>query len=173
MSSRWGDDLLHRRHGGWGQKLPFLIRLMAVSCHIGRVEIVVKLGIFVFFWIFNWTEIRSKRIQITLIELWSLISFELRHLYSLKVSQNAKFGCSFFSVENKNKIHVRLQFQQFEYDMSRTIVYGRPLIFILDRENDIVVVRLALFTSRFFPLPSRTNQRNVNLTSVVEFLLWA
>ena len=43
----------------------------------------------------------------------------------------------------------------------------RTLIFILDRENDIVVVRLALFTSRFFPLPSRTNQRNVNLTSVV------
>jgi hypothetical protein len=29
----------------------------------------------------------------------------------------------------------------------------RTLIFILDRENDIVVVRLALFTSRFFPLP--------------------
>ena len=32
--------------------------------------------------------------------VWSFISFELRHLNSLKVSQNAKFGRSFFSAEN-------------------------------------------------------------------------
>ena len=56
--------------------------------------------------IFSWTEIRSKRIQITLLEIWSFISFEIRHLNSLKVSQNAKFGRSFFSAENEKKTKI-------------------------------------------------------------------
>ena len=46
---------------------------------------------------FQLKKISSKIIQISLIiKLWSFISFELRHLNRLKVSQNAKFGRSFF-----------------------------------------------------------------------------
>ena len=79
------------------------------------VEIVVELGIFVMFLIFSWKKIRSKIIQITLIELWSFISFELRHVNSMKMSQKAKFGCSIFQLKIKRKqiFQVRHQFGHF------------------------------------------------------------
>ena len=75
------------------------------------VEIVVELGIFVMFLIFSWKKIRSKIIQITLIEFWSLISFELRHLNSMKMSQKAKFGCSIFQLKVKRKQLFQVQHQ--------------------------------------------------------------
>ena len=80
--------------------------LMSGSCHIRRVAIFVKL------------EIRSKRIQIGLIEL--------RHLNSLKVSQNAKFGHRFFQLKIKRKqiFQVRRQFQHLENDMNWTIIWN-------------------------------------------------
>ena len=64
---------------------------------------------------FQLKKIRSKIIQITLIELWSFISFELRHLNSMKVSQKAKFGCSIFQLKIKRKqiFQVRQLFQPF------------------------------------------------------------
>ena len=79
------------------------------------VEIVVELGIFVMFLIFSWKKIRSKIIQITLIEFWSFISFELRHLNSMKMSQKAKFGCSIFQLKIKRIriFQVRHQFGHF------------------------------------------------------------
>ena len=79
------------------------------------VEIVVELGIFVMFLIFSWKKIRSKIIQITLIELWSFISFELRHLNSMKMSQKAKFSCIIFQLKIKRKqiFQVRHQFGHF------------------------------------------------------------
>ena len=80
--------------------------LLSGSCHIRRVETVVELWIFVFFQFFSWPEIRLKKIQTTLIELWSFSSFKLRHLNSLKVSQNAKFGWSFLSAENQKKTKI-------------------------------------------------------------------
>ena len=55
------------------------------SFYICSVSIVVEFCIFVFFLIFSWKKIRSKIIQITFIELWSFISFELRHLNSMKM----------------------------------------------------------------------------------------
>ena len=68
-------------------------------------------------YIFNFQlkKIRSKIIQITLIELWSFISFELRHLNSMKMSQKAKFGCSIFQLKIKRKqiFQVRHQFGHF------------------------------------------------------------
>ena len=72
---------------------------------------------------FQLKKIRSKIIQITLIELWSFISFELRHLNSMKVSQKANFGCSIFQLKIKRKqiFQVRRQFQHFEYDMNQTL----------------------------------------------------
>ena len=45
------------------------LQIMSGSSHIRRVEIVVELGILVFFSIFSGKEIRSKRVQITFIEL--------------------------------------------------------------------------------------------------------
>jgi hypothetical protein len=73
---------------------------------------------------FQLKKIRSKIIQITLIELWSFISFELRHLNSIKVPQKAIFGSSIFQLELKRKqiFKVRRQFQHFEYDMNQTLV---------------------------------------------------
>ena len=64
---------------------------------------------------FQLKKIRSKIIQITLIELWSFISFELRHLNSMKMSQKAKFGCSIFQLKIKRKqiFQVRHQFGHF------------------------------------------------------------
>ena len=64
---------------------------------------------------FQLKKIRSKTIQITLIELWSFISFELRHLNSMKMSQKAKFGCSIFQLKIKRKqiFQVRHQFGHF------------------------------------------------------------
>ena len=44
-----------------------------------------------------------KEVQITLIKLWSFISFELWRLNSSKVPHNAKFGHSFFQVKIKRK----------------------------------------------------------------------
>ena len=68
-------------------------------------------------YIFNFQlkKIRSKIIQITLIELWSFISFELRHLNSIKMSQKAKFGFSIFQLKIKWKqiFQVRHQFGHF------------------------------------------------------------
>ena len=40
-------------------------------------------------------------------ELWSFISFDLRHLNSLKMPKNAKFGYSFFSAENWKKTKIQ------------------------------------------------------------------
>ena len=64
---------------------------------------------------FQLKKIRSKIIQITLIELWSFISFELRHLNSIKMSQKAKFGFSIFQLKIKWKqiFQVRHQFGHF------------------------------------------------------------
>ena len=64
---------------------------------------------------FQLKKIRSKIIQITLIELWSFISFELRHLNSIKMSQKAKFGCSIFQLKIKRKqiFQVRHHFGHF------------------------------------------------------------
>ena len=42
----------------------------------------------------------------TLIELWSFISFELRHLNSMKVSQKAKFSRSIFHLEIKKQTDI-------------------------------------------------------------------
>ena len=77
---------------------------------------------------FQLKKIRSKIIQITLIVLWSFISFELRHLNSMKMSQKAKFGCSIFQLKIKRKqiFQVRQQFGHFvkcriEYDMNRAL----------------------------------------------------
>ena len=74
---------------------------------------------------FQLKKIRSKIIQITLIELWSFISFELRHLNSIKVPQKAIFGSSIFQLEIKRKqiFQVRRHFQHFQYDMNQTKVY--------------------------------------------------
>ena len=72
---------------------------MSGSCHIRRVEIVVELGIFLFFSIFSWTEIRSHRIQITLTD---------PSFFQLKI-------------ERKQRFHIRWQFHHFEYDMNRTM----------------------------------------------------
>ena len=60
-------------------------------------------------------KIRSKIIQITPIDLWSFIPFELRHLNSKKMSQKAKFGCSIFQLKIKRKqiFQVRHQFGHF------------------------------------------------------------
>jgi hypothetical protein len=71
--------------------------LMRGSCHHLSVEIRVKFWVFVFFLIFNWKKYNLKEVQITPIELWSFIFFELRHLNTLKVPWNAKFGRNFFS----------------------------------------------------------------------------
>ena len=64
---------------------------------------------------FQLKKIRSKIIQITLIELWSFISFELRHFNSMKMSRKAKFGCSIFQLKIKRKqiFQVRYQFGHF------------------------------------------------------------
>ena len=82
---------------------------MSGSYHIRSVEIVVELGIFVFFLIF-----RLQIIQITLIEFG--------HFDSMKVSRKAKFGHSIFQVKIKRKqtFQVQQQFQYFEYDMNQT-----------------------------------------------------
>jgi len=60
---------------------------------------------------FQLKKIRSKIIQITLIELWSFISFELRHLNSIKMSQKAKFGFSIFQLKIKWKQIFQVQHQ--------------------------------------------------------------
>ena len=64
---------------------------------------------------FQLKKIRSKIIQITLIDLWSFIPFELRHVNSKKMSQKAKFGCSIFQLKIKRKqiFQVRHQFGHF------------------------------------------------------------
>ena len=59
------------------QRIGFLCAFHVLFYAWRSVEIVVELGIFVMFLIFSWKKIRSKIIQITLIELWSFISFEL------------------------------------------------------------------------------------------------
>ena len=68
-------------------------------------------------YIFNFQlkKIRSKIIQITLIELWSFISFELRHVNSMKMSQKAQFGFGIFQLKIKRKqiFQVRHQFGHF------------------------------------------------------------
>ena len=52
----------------------------------------------------------------------NFMTFELRHLNSMKVSQKAKFGHSIFQVKIKRKqtFQVQQQFQYFEYDMNQT-----------------------------------------------------
>ena len=54
-----------------------------------------------------------------------LLSFEvkLRHLNSLKVSQNEKFCRSFFQlkIKRKQRFQVRRQFKHFEYDINWTL----------------------------------------------------
>ena len=91
-----------------------------------NIEIVVQFWIFVFFLIFSWKKSDLKELLITLVDHWSYISFELRHLNSLKVSQILKLCCSFFLSwklrENKDSkfvknFNIRCQFQHFEYDM--------------------------------------------------------
>ena len=64
---------------------------------------------------FQLKKIRSKIIQIILIELWSFISFELRHVNSMNMSKKAKFGFSIFQLKNKRKqiFQVRHQFGHF------------------------------------------------------------
>ena len=52
------------------------------------------------FWVLAEKKSNLKEVQITLNELWSFISFELRHLNSLKMPQNAKLGNIFFSADN-------------------------------------------------------------------------
>ena len=91
---------------------------MCSSCHIRRLKKRWNCrGTWNICFIFNFQlkKIRSKIIQITLIELWSFISFELRHLNSMKMSQKAKFGCSIFQLKIKRKqiFQVRHQFGHF------------------------------------------------------------
>ena len=81
--------------------------LLRGSCHILSVEIAVEYWnwrrIFNLCFLFNFQLKKKwdlKKVQITLIVLWSIISFELRHLNSMKVSRNEKFSRRFFSAEN-------------------------------------------------------------------------
>ena len=91
---------------------------MCFSCHIRRLtKRWNSRRTWNICYIFNFQlkKIRSKIIQITLIELWSFISFELRHLNSIKMSQKAKFGFSIFQLKIKWKqiFQVRHQFGHF------------------------------------------------------------
>ena len=92
--------------------------LMCSSCHIRRLTKrwnSRRTWNICFIFNFQLKKIRSKIIQITLIELWSFISFELRHLNSIKMSQKAKFGFSIFQLKIKRKqiFQVRHQFGHF------------------------------------------------------------
>ena len=94
------------------------IDLMCYSCHIRRLtKRWNSCRTWKICYVFNFQlkKIRSKIIQITLIELWSFISFELRHLNSIKMSQKAKFGFSIFQLKIKWKqiFQVRHQFGHF------------------------------------------------------------
>ena len=91
---------------------------MCFSCHIRRLTKrwnSRRTWNICFIFNFQLKKIRSKIIQITLIELWSFISFELRHLNSIKMSQKAKFGFSIFQLKIKWKqiFQVRHQFGHF------------------------------------------------------------
>ena len=91
---------------------------MCFSCHIRRLTKrwnSCQNWNICFIFNFQLKKIRSKIIQITLIELWSFISFELRHLNSIKMSQKAKFGFSIFQLKIKWKqiFQVRHQFGHF------------------------------------------------------------
>ena len=87
-----------------------------------NIKIFVEFWIFVFFLIFSWKKSYLKEVKISLIEIWSFISFELRQHNSLKVPKNAKFSHSIFgwkSKENKDSkfdknFNIRRQFQHFE-----------------------------------------------------------
>ena len=96
----------------------FSTYLMCFSCHIRRLTKrwnSRRTWNICFIFNFQLKKIRSKIIQITLIELWSFISFELRHLNSIKMSQKAKFGFSIFQLKIKWKqiFQVRHQFGHF------------------------------------------------------------
>ena len=93
-------------------------QLMCTSCHIRHLKKCWnsrRTWNICYDFNFQLKKIRSKIIQITLIELWSFISFELRHLNSRKMSQKAKFGCSIFQLKIKRKqiFQVRHQFGHF------------------------------------------------------------
>ena len=100
------------------QNEPKLYFQMCFSCHIRRLTKrwnSRRTWNICFIFNFQLKKIRSKIIQITLIELWSFISFELRHLNSIKMSQKAKFGFSIFQLKIKWKqiFQVRHQFGHF------------------------------------------------------------
>ena len=93
-------------------------KLMCSSCHIRRLTKhwnSRRTWNICFIFNFQLKKIRSKIIQITFIELWSFISFELRHVNSMKMSQKAKFGFSIFQLKIKWKqiFQVRHQFGHF------------------------------------------------------------
>jgi hypothetical protein len=95
-----------------------ILSLMCDSCHIRRLtKRWNSRRTWNICYIFNFQlkKIRSKIIQISLNEVWSFISFELRHLNSMKMSQKANFGCSIFQLKIKRKqiFQVRHQFGHF------------------------------------------------------------
>ena len=82
--------------------------LVRGSCHIQNAEIGIEywnchqiLNLCFFkFSAEKKNQILKKYKLITLIELWTFFSFDLKHINSLKAPQNATFGRSFFSPEN-------------------------------------------------------------------------
>ena len=117
---------------------PFFRR----SCRIRSVEIgvkywncrwILKLSSILnlcFLFNFHLKQIRSKRSKNHSYWALKIYLFELKHLYSLKVPQNAIFGRSFFSwklKENKDSkfdknFNIRRKFQHLQYNIIRAFI---------------------------------------------------